>query len=150
MENLTTIWIELHSWPTHEFLLLDQGPFPEILVKKCSELVDLKNCLFLKQQNFKKLKFFCPIPAQLSHKFLDSMNLIQFLWLCWFPAKYQVVCKNMRHPVCIVIHCKKKWIWLKFFEGISMWFKGLFSLLQDAILIKMRYIVSNKGRGVDF
>ena len=55
--------------PSMEFLLLTQGPFPEILVKKCSELVDLKNCLFLKQQNSKiqnskKLKFFCPIPQR--------------------------------------------------------------------------------------
>ena len=68
----------------HEFLLLTQGPSPEILVKKCSELVDLKNRLSLKQQNSniqnsKKLKIFCPIPLLMFHKFLGSMDLLQIL-----------------------------------------------------------------------
>ena len=81
---MTTIQVELHFCPIHEFLLLTQGPFTEILVKKCSELVDLKNWLFLKQQNssnqnLQKLKFFCLIPVYMSHKFLGIMDLIQFL-----------------------------------------------------------------------
>ena len=49
------------GWATslaYEYLLLTQGPFQEILAKKCSELVDLKNWLFLKQQKFKKKNFF--------------------------------------------------------------------------------------------
>ena len=65
MDNLTTIKVELHPWPIHDFLLLTQGPFSETLVKKFSELVDMKNWLFLKQQNSniqnsKKLNFFAP------------------------------------------------------------------------------------------
>ena len=46
-----TLAFYLRGYGIHEFLLLTQGPFPEILEKKCSELEDLKNCLFLKQQN---------------------------------------------------------------------------------------------------
>ena len=73
-------------------------------MKKCSELVDLKNWLFLKQQNCsiqnsKKSKIFWLNPVQMSYKFLGFMDRIQFLWLVWFPSKKLGVCNNMRHPV---------------------------------------------------
>ena len=58
---------------------------------------------FLKQENSnfknsKKLDFFCLILVQISHKFLYSMDWIQFLWLLWFPANIRGS-SNMRHPV---------------------------------------------------
>ena len=44
------IWDSVHRfqfleghWPLHVLILLTQGPFPEILAEKHSELMDLKN-----------------------------------------------------------------------------------------------------------
>ena len=69
-----------------------QGPFPEILGEKIFRNDGFEKLNFLKQhnsniQNSKKLQFSCLIPVKMSHKFLGSMEWIQFLWLLWFPSK---------------------------------------------------------------
>ena len=89
-DSLTTTWVELHLCPIHEFLLLSQGPFTEILVKKYSELVDLKNWLFLKKtnsiiQSLKKFDFFltfqfkCSTNSWVALQWLDSIFMITMI-----------------------------------------------------------------------
>ena len=47
MDSLTTISVEPHWCPLHQFILLTQGPIPEIFMKKYWELTVLKNSVFL-------------------------------------------------------------------------------------------------------
>ena len=68
-----------------EFLILTQGPFPDILVDKILKIGGFEKLTFFEATKFQysefsKLKFFFSlIPAEMFHKFLGSMNRIQFL-----------------------------------------------------------------------
>ena len=46
-DSLTTIYVKQHQCPSHQLILLTQGPIPEIFMKKYWELAELENYLFL-------------------------------------------------------------------------------------------------------
>ena len=77
-----------YSWVSSTYLRTISCNFGE----KMFRIGEFEKLPFLKQQNSniqnsKKLKIFCSIPVQISHKFLGNMDRIQSLWLLWFPAK---------------------------------------------------------------
>ena len=46
LDSLTTILVEPYWCPSHQYILLTQGPIPETFAKKYWELVGLKNSVF--------------------------------------------------------------------------------------------------------
>ena len=74
--------VEPNQCPSHQFILIIQGPIPEILVKRYWELVDFWVGHFG--------IFFCFIPIRISHKLLGSMDGTQSLWyeVCKSPYDY--------------------------------------------------------------
>ena len=91
-DSLTAIYFEPHQCPSHQSILLIQGPIHEIFTKKYWELSELKNDLFLSRPFwiffFKtKKKKFCFIPMKISQSYFTSKNGSKCWWLLWFPAK---------------------------------------------------------------
>ena len=79
--RVTTIYIEPNQCPSHQSILLTQGPIHEISV----EIAQLLAKLFFWVGHFDF--FFCFIPMKISHKLCVRMDGTQFLILWWFTAK---------------------------------------------------------------
>ena len=94
LESLMAIKVEQHQCPSHQSILLTQGPIHEILAEFAQLLTKLKNSVFLSRpfwfffQN--KKKKICFIPMKISHKLcvrMDALEGTQFSLLWWFTAK---------------------------------------------------------------
>ena len=76
LASLTAIWVEQNQCPSHQSILLTQGPIQEIFAKKFQELAILKNKLFFgghfEKKNSKKNKMFCFILMLKGQSFLVS------------------------------------------------------------------------------
>ena len=48
LASLTAIWVEQNQCPSHQSILLTQGPIHEIFMKKYWELAELENEVFLR------------------------------------------------------------------------------------------------------
>jgi hypothetical protein len=71
-DSLTTIKVEQNQCPSHQLILLTQGPICEILVKITQLLLVVEKLSFFESAIFiiffqKKIFFFCFIPIQISH-----------------------------------------------------------------------------------
>ena len=89
--SLTAIWVEPHQCPSHQSILLTQGPIHEILAEIAQLLAMLKNSVFLSQPFsifFSKKKKNCFIPMK---SFLGIKDGSKFWWfLC------NCVCHSIR------------------------------------------------------
>ena len=82
-DSLMAIYVEPNQCPSHQSILLTQGPIHEIFIKKYRELAILKNDLFLSQtfliflfQRF----FFCFITIKISHKLCITIDGTQIFY----------------------------------------------------------------------
>ena len=69
-DSLTVIQVEPHQCPSHQSILLIQGPIHEIFTKKYRELAILKNSGFFESAILKF--FFCFSPMKISQSLLVS------------------------------------------------------------------------------
>ena len=94
---LTTMYVELHQCPSHQSILLAQGPTHEIFTKKFEDWRFWKTTI-LKHGHFRIFsppKKNCMIPMKISHKLCDIMDGTLFWCFPWFPAKLLL---------CIILH----------------------------------------------
>ena len=98
LHSLTAILVEPYQCPSHQSILLIQGPIHEIFTTKFQELAILKNKLFFVGhfENFFK-KCFCFILMFKGQSFLTSKVGLKFWWFPWFPAVF-LPWANILHP----------------------------------------------------
>ena len=92
-DSLTDIWIEPYQCPSHQSILLTQGPIHEIFTNNIENWRFWKMTFFwvghFEFNFYKKKFFFCFILMKISHKLCVRMDGTQFLWLWWYTAKTQ-------------------------------------------------------------
>ena len=84
---------------------ITQGPIPEIFTKKYWELGVWKSQFFLVghfEFFFSKEVFFCFILMKIRQKLWGRMNVTQFLWSLWFPAKKLRIPNIFGPSVCTI------------------------------------------------
>ena len=97
-------WVSRIDWcPSHQSILLTQGPIHEIFTKKFWELAILKNEIFFESAilNFffwKKKFFFCFIPMKISPNLYGRMDGSKFWCFPWFPENSSL-CVILRYTV---------------------------------------------------
>ncbi len=110
-DSLTAIYIEPHQCPSHQSILLTQGPICEIFTKIFWELAILKNSVFLSRPFwiffFKKKFFFCFIPMKISPNLYGRMDGSKFWCFPWFPEN-SLLCVILRYTVYIILRCFTK------------------------------------------
>ena len=79
-DSLTTIYVKQHQCPSHQPILLTQGPIPEIFMKKYRESVQQsKISVFLRRPFRFFFEFLCFILIKTGHKF--GINNVQWMEL---------------------------------------------------------------------
>ena len=105
-DSLTAIYVKSHRCPSHQSILLTQGPIHKIFTKKYWELAILKNVVFLSQPNwiffFKKIFFFCFIPIKISPNLYGRMDGSKFWCFPWFPEN-SMLCVILRYTVYLEV-----------------------------------------------
>ena len=94
LHSLTTIQVEPHQCPSHQFILLIQGPTPKIFTKKYLELEELKN----DHVDF-FLIFFLLHPNENQFKFLGQQEWVEILMITLVSSPKQHLRKDMQHSV---------------------------------------------------
>ena len=104
LDNLTTLEVEPHCCPLHQFILLTKEPICEFFAKK---KLRIGGVVFLSWPFwfliFFKNNFFCAIFIQISHKLWGTKDGTKFWWLPLSPAKslgvknYETHCKSLNH-----------------------------------------------------
>ena len=94
LHSLMTISVESRWWPSHQFILLTQGPIPLNFAKRYWELTVLENVVFLLTIIEWKVPtlLFC----RKSHYLEELMNDCMFFWTSFC---YRKVCKSCNHKL---------------------------------------------------
>ena len=100
-DSLTAIYIEPHQCPSHQSILLTQGPICEIFAKFFLRIVDFENLSFFESAilNF----FFCIIHMKISPNLYDRMDGSKFSCFPWFPEN-SLLCVILRYTVYILLN----------------------------------------------
>ena len=105
-DSLTAIQVEPNQCPSHQSILLTQGPIQEIFAKKFQELAILKNKLFFGGHFeiffFKKKKFFLLHSLVKRSNFLGQQGWVEILMITLVFIPKQSLCTVLHTTVfCI-------------------------------------------------
>ena len=92
MDSLTTMWVEQNRCPSHQLILLTQGPICEILGNNSSAFGGGWRTQFFWVGHFefffpKKTKKICFKSIQISQSLWETKDGTKFWRLPWFPEK---------------------------------------------------------------
>ena len=98
LASLTAIWVEQNQCPSHQSILLTQGPTHEIFMKKYWELAELENEVFLRRPFW---IFFCFISVK-NTALLYEVSFFSVLWMV-FPESWKRSCPNFYAHDCTYV-----------------------------------------------
>ena len=120
-DSLTAIYVVPHECPSHQSILLTQGPICKIFAKKLWELAILKISVFFSLQFwiffFKKKKiFFCFISMKISPNLYGRMDGSKCF--PWFPEN-SLLCVILRYTVYIWLNAYINFHWK--YVSVQLW-----------------------------
>ena len=126
-DSLTAIYVEPHQCPSHQPILLTQGPICESFAKFFWELAILKNIVFLSRPFwilfFKKKIFFCFFPIKTCQSLLVSKDRSKF----WSSQMRQHFLTQTKH---FDRECTKKPVNRENWDSFKVWNFLIFEVVK--------------------